>query len=586
MNQNWSTVVNDWAFYSDEVLVENPEYLKVTTDSESKVLEGIKLDGTKVIKGDLEVKGNIVNQGIQEQIDAAIEEVHEELEPVSYFESTESPEWLQVHTDSNGMVVGGRNKDGAVKEFVSLESPVIKAKEIKSEGITAKFSIFQNVQINGSLELTDDIVKYILSNNINDGSVKALYPKYEWEGYIANLATTKNLGTINDRTYKPLVLQHFSDIHNSAIGCKRVIEFYNMYKEYITDILLSGDMVGSDWTVYNSGLYKLDGYENILKVIGNHDVVYHYGQPGEPATEEACYERYMQGRVDESTSERNDIASWGVEYTENHCYWYKDYIYNTGTKDHFNGEEFDSSLVYEQSSLVTYNNKFYKANNDTGPGPFSSRHWEEITTFGIRLVGYDFEHQTEEQFSWLEQVLSEAITKGLAVILVTHGTPYIDDTTAEFFDTPFDGDEWHQKGVTGCASFRLVEIVSDFIDNGGEFICYLAGHIHTDKCGCFKTGTMVVGDVTYTNNHRQVFIAVGLARCDLTAYDYEATGQSEIDIQKIPYSKTWDLFNLESFDTETKTITVLRVGADIDRLLRSRRSMVIDYQNCELIYTR
>lgn len=40
--------------------VENPEYVDVKKDAEDKVLEGTRIDGTKVVGGDLKVGGNII----------------------------------------------------------------------------------------------------------------------------------------------------------------------------------------------------------------------------------------------------------------------------------------------------------------------------------------------------------------------------------------------------------------------------------------------------------------------------------------------------------------------------------------------
>lgn len=119
--------------------VENPEYLQVTTDSEDKVLEGIKSDGTKVIGGDLQVNGNIINDGIQGQIDAAIEEMQEEVhemleessEKLSYFESAENPEWIQVTTDKDGKILEGITSEGKKKVMVETEYPNGIPSEIK-----------------------------------------------------------------------------------------------------------------------------------------------------------------------------------------------------------------------------------------------------------------------------------------------------------------------------------------------------------------------------------------------------------------------------------------------------------------------
>ena len=42
----WSTNTSDWALYSEDILVENSEYIHVKTDSEGKILWAIKADGS------------------------------------------------------------------------------------------------------------------------------------------------------------------------------------------------------------------------------------------------------------------------------------------------------------------------------------------------------------------------------------------------------------------------------------------------------------------------------------------------------------------------------------------------------------
>ena len=75
--------------------IDNLEYLTVTTDSEDRILQGIKVDGTTYIGGDVTVNGNVSI-------------------PVAEIESAENPEYLQVTTDREDKIVMGIKKDGAV----------------------------------------------------------------------------------------------------------------------------------------------------------------------------------------------------------------------------------------------------------------------------------------------------------------------------------------------------------------------------------------------------------------------------------------------------------------------------------------
>ena len=62
-------------YYSD-----NPEYVKVTTDTEGKILEGIKIDGSKHIAGSLIVDGSIYNESFEEKIDQVVEDIQERVD--------------------------------------------------------------------------------------------------------------------------------------------------------------------------------------------------------------------------------------------------------------------------------------------------------------------------------------------------------------------------------------------------------------------------------------------------------------------------------------------------------------------------
>ena len=80
----------DSEFATSQEVVTSPEYLQVTTDSEDKILEGIKTDGTKVIELPLEI------QGVRQ-------------------ETINNPEFIQVTTDSEGKILEGITSEGKKK---------------------------------------------------------------------------------------------------------------------------------------------------------------------------------------------------------------------------------------------------------------------------------------------------------------------------------------------------------------------------------------------------------------------------------------------------------------------------------------
>ena len=171
-------------YASSQSAIDNPEFLKVITDSEDKVLEGIKQDGTKIIGADLEVGdnttiggdtkilGNMEVSGVLYKIienpeylaawvdaedkiifglkadgktyvgDAdflnnikdnqeAINEIKSylanfdnlDIDALSSITAVENPELIEAKTDSEGKILSGRTPDGAAFENVGFSAP-------------------------------------------------------------------------------------------------------------------------------------------------------------------------------------------------------------------------------------------------------------------------------------------------------------------------------------------------------------------------------------------------------------------------------------------------------------------------------
>jgi hypothetical protein len=79
--------------------VDNPEFIEAKVDAEDKVLEGIKIDGTKVIGGDLNVGGSVKILG------------NMEVSGVSY-KVIENPEYIAAWLDAEDKVIFGFKTDG------------------------------------------------------------------------------------------------------------------------------------------------------------------------------------------------------------------------------------------------------------------------------------------------------------------------------------------------------------------------------------------------------------------------------------------------------------------------------------------
>lgn len=112
---------------------DNPEYLNVITDAENKVVEGIKVDGTKEVN---------VRTVFRATIDV----------PNATIKTVDNPEYIRVITDTEGLVLFGIRKDGTVYipviENAQIQSAIDefneKLQEI-GESIDEKLSLYDEI---------------------------------------------------------------------------------------------------------------------------------------------------------------------------------------------------------------------------------------------------------------------------------------------------------------------------------------------------------------------------------------------------------------------------------------------------------
>ena len=288
-----------------------------------------------------------------------------------------------------------------------------------------------------------------------------------------------------------LVLLHFADIHNDVKNLRRVMEFARHYKPYLTDALLTGDIAGGSWNDWSDEMMAVPGFKDVLKTLGNHDI-YKWNKTTRNATPRECHDKYFAG-----------IESWGVVQPggtnpDGLCYWYKDY-----------------------------------------------------PACGVRLIGLDCMHYDDAQQAWLVSTLEDARAKKLAVVTSQHYPPAEKNGCTGLPNCSFDS---IQRESLGGSLPRAVEAVDAFQKAGGEFVCWLGGHTHTDFCGT-------------VNGKSQLFINVG------TAKNFELW----CDSRRVTGEKSQDLFNIVAIDTYHKHIRVLRIGAEWNRYLQHRVTMCLDY---------
>lgn len=203
---------------------------------------------------------------------------------------------------------------------------------------------------------------------------------------------------------KVVTFLHFSDIHGDAIALGRIVDYINTLPSSVVP-LFTGDMVLNTWADGINFWTNQQGTNKILVAIGNHDTFY-------SKTAAECYTRYLAP----------NIASWGVTYQANLCYYYKDW-----------------------------------------------------STLNVRLIVLDCMHWDTAQENWFSATLASAKTAGYHIIVSSH---YAGGSGAGLRNCSFDTlgalDSWDKINAQAPA------IVQNFIDGGGKFVCWICGHTHAD----------------------------------------------------------------------------------------------------------
>ena len=320
---------------------------------------------------------------------------------------------------------------------------------------------------------------------------------------------------------KPLVLLHYSDIHGRVVNQNRINDFRSFFKDFIDDTIQTGDLVTSYWGDGSAFGDESDPAnspnKDILSVIGNHDTasksggdfIWHTYQ-GLPA-----YERYIKPYV----------QYWGVVQPQDadangYCFYYKDYAAQ-----------------------------------------------------GIRLVVLDvFDTDAayqQAQQNWFANVLDDAITAGLAVIVASHFRIKAETLLKSPFSMPSASLANPDSSVY---NEPYVPLVQDFIDGGGELVCWISGHSHYDAI-----------TKTSAEQGEQLNVCVGLAgRFGSAATTlYLTNSMIEVDFDDW---KTFDLFNIMAVDTRYKFIVLYRIGSNYDKMGRRIETTCIKYDTGEIIY--
>ena len=228
-----------------------------------------------------------------------------------------------------------------------------------------------------------------------------------------------------------------------------------------------------------------------------------------------------------------------------------------------NHDAYISGSDYE-SSLNCYN-KYFKdyiqSWNVVQPSDAATEglcyYYKDYNSEKVRIIALDCMHYNEAQNNWFVGVLNSAKVAGLSVVVLSH---YIAFEMEHTSGCTFDSLEMNAVKILDS---RAADAVDVFISNGGDFVCWLAGHTHNDFFGVGK------------DYPKQVCICIGTAKTQ--------NGIQTL-VSRSYYDKSADLFNLIGVDTTQKVIKIVRIGADYDRLTRHIGTLCYNYETKQLVY--
>ncbi len=315
-----------------------------------------------------------------------------------------------------------------------------------------------------------------------------------------------NFGKVFGDKYLPLTFVHASDMHAVKDNWNRMVEYVNYYKDYLSFVLHTGDYCGGDQTVYVDLYEEGDKCERVIyQTNGNHDC-FPGDYPWHLAEKESVYKLLY-----------NHTENWDVNFMD---------------------------------------------------VPHSMSYYKDFPDSNIRMIVLDDYYDTWETRTWLRGVLSEANEKGLHVFTAQHErTGYIKDNFGTKYTSLDDYRAIHKAYELSRTAYdfdhrgRVLyeDVILEFIENGGNFICNFAGHEHYDEFGITDKGVLnvVVQNGTYWDAHG--------------------------DMKRVKGTKSYDCFNVVGIDTELGLLKIIRIGADVDHYMRKKTALCFDYINIKVI---
>ncbi len=204
--------------------------------------------------------------------------------------------------------------------------------------------------------------------------------------------------------------------------------------------------------------------------------------------------------------------------------------------------------------------KLYNASSTWGAtfmeGEYSMTYYRDFKDSNVRLIVLDLYYDLDAQKVWLKDTLADAKAKGMHVITAMHEPS---DYIAYPENTNFHSvNEWDLLSRQGKGVFE--DIIAEFKSGGGIHIANLAGHDHHDSFGYTALGVL------------NIVVETG-----------KASFLTWSDANRVQGTRTWDSFDFVAVDTDTGTISLVRVGNNVDNFMREKEALCYDYINGRII---
>ena len=192
-------------------------------------------------------------------------------------------------------------------------------------------------------------------------------------------------------------------------------------------------------------------------------------------------------------------------------------------------------------------------------------YYKDYASATIRLIVLDTQKWSSAQLTWFTSTLASARTAGYAVVVASHVIPSkITITDCNFSARYASGGNVTHAFPTSDAPLvtdDAASAVNDFITAGGEFVIWIGGHEHADIFGVFTD---------YPN--------ITAYMIDKASINRETPGAARLSGEKNQHA-----FNVMSVVRDGKLLKIVRIGEDVDGLMRGKHVFCYNYNTKTVI---